>query len=181
MSFIKAVFLKIYYNLIIFSQKEVAAAERVEAFYNSAKYVSPVGFVLGLLNTWYMENTEFTYAVLIIVFINMFLGGIMHFRKGAFRWEVLLTKTMIMLIVIGVSYSVLEMIVSFSGSGIIIQGFRASIQVATLLYPGAKILKHIFVLSNGEYPPKWLMDKLYKFKENGDLNQFLDTENNETK
>jgi len=174
MSFIKAVFLKIYYNLIIVAQKGVATSERLEAFYNSAKYVSPVAFVLGLINAWYMENAEFTYAVLVIVFINMILGGIMHFRKGHFRWGTLLIKTMIMLIVIGVSYLVLEMIVSFAGSGLIIQGFRASIQVATLLYPGAKILKHIFILSNGEHPPKWVMDKLYKFKENGDLNQFLD-------
>jgi hypothetical protein len=135
-----------------------------------------VAFIFGLLNAWYMGNTEFTYAVLIIVFINMVFGGYMHFIKGRFKWETFLKKTMVMVLVIGVSYAVLEMIVSFAGSGAVIQGFRAAIQVATLLYPGAKILKHVFVLSKGEHPPKWIMKKLYNFQENGDLNQFLNTD-----
>ena len=175
MKLIYAYVLKVFYNLILFAQKDLETSKRVEAFYESYKWVSPFAFVMGLINAWYMENTEFTLAVIVIIFINMVLGGIMHFMKGHFKWEALIVKTIKMVVVVGVTYAVLEMTIRFAGDGFLIQGFRAAIQVATLLYPAAKIMKQVFVLSNGEHPPQWIMQKLYNFQENGDLKEFLDT------
>ena len=36
-----------------------------------------------------------------------------------------------------------------------------------------KPLKNIFILSEGEHPPKWLMQRIYNFQNNGDLKEFM--------
>lgn len=177
---LKLFFAKLFCNVVVTVDHNSDTLSRVESFIQSLKYFTPVAFILGALNAWYMSNKEFTYAMVIIVLINMILGGVMHFRKGAFKWESLLIKTIKVIAVIGLTYITLEMIISFAGDGIIIQGFRAVLQVATLLYPGAKILKNVFILSNGEYPPEWLMKKIYNFQQNGDLKEFLVTGVNNT-
>ncbi len=177
---IKLFFAKLFCNVITSTDHNSSAFDRIWSFILSLKYFTPFAFVLGILNAWYMDNKEFTYAMIIIVFINMFLGGVMHFRKGHFKWESLLIKTIRVICVISLTYIVLEMIISFAGENIIITGFRAVLQVATLLYPGAKILKNVFILSNGEYPPEWLMRKIYNFQQNGDLREFLGSTVNTT-
>ncbi|MCG9970979.1 hypothetical protein [Christiangramia crocea] len=170
---LKTFFVKLFCNTILSVDHTQDSIDRAESFLQSLKYFTPLAFILGTLNAWYMDNQEFAYAMVVIVFINMILGAVMHFKTGQFKWEKLLVKTITMVIVIGVTYIVLEVIISFAGEGMIVTGFRAALQIATLLYPGAKILKHVFVLSNGEYPPEWIMRKIYNFQENGDLKEFL--------
>lgn len=97
----------------------------------------------------------------------------MNFKKKTFSWLVLIVKTGAMILVTFVTYMILELILIVAGSNILTEGFRAALQVATLLYPASKILKNIFILSNGEYPPEWVMKKLHDFQKNGDLSEFL--------
>ena len=47
--------------------------------------------------------------------------------------------------------------------------FKVTIQIATILYPASKILKNIYVLSNKQYPPSFIMDKIYKFEKDGNV------------
>jgi hypothetical protein len=100
----------------------------------------------------------------------------MHHSAKRFDWEKLLYKTVKMLLIISGVYFVLQGIISPVGENIVTVGFKATFQVATLLYPGAKILKNLFILSKGEHPPKWIMQKVYNFQANGDLKAFLTTE-----
>lgn len=170
---IKTFFIKLFFNLILIGDRNLPTLERVEFFFKSFITLAPIAFLLNLSKNWFMDNQKFTTAVILIVLINMLLGAYMHFKKGNFSWRQFISRTISMIVVINITYIVLELIIGRAGNNVIVDGFRAALQVATLLYPGAKILKNIFILSSGEHPPKWIMEKIYNFQENGDLNEFL--------
>lgn len=172
---IKTLFIKAFFNLILIGDKNLPTIERIELFFKSLLALAPIAFLLDLSKNWFMDNQKFTTAVVLIVFINMVVGAYMHLKKGNFSWKKFITKTISMVFVINITYIVLELIISRAGDNFVVEGFRAALQVATLLYPGAKILKNIFILSSGEHPPKWIMQKIYNFQENGDLKEFLTT------
>lgn len=48
-----------------------------------------------------------------------------------------------------------------------------TLQVATAIYPASKCLKNCYVLSNGKFPPEWLMNKVYNFEKTGNLKDFV--------
>lgn len=171
---IKIFFLKLFFNLILIADKNFSVLDRIEYFIKFFLTLAPIAFTLELTQNWVMDNKKFTTAVILIVFINMFLGAYMNWKKGTFKWRKLLTKSLSMVAVINITYIVLELVISRAGENFVVEGFRAALQVGTLLYPGTKVLKNVFILSNGEHPPKWVMQKIYNFQENGDLREFLD-------
>jgi hypothetical protein len=171
---IKTKLASLYCNFLIVGYSGFPLSERIASYIKTALLLGPLAFGFEILEIWFTTNQEFTAATLFMILLNMIFGGVMHFRKGDFDWQILIIKTVLMTVVVLVTYFVLEVIISFAGSGLIINGFRAALQVATLLYPGAKVLKHIFILSEGEHPPKWIMYRVYNFKDNGDLQAFID-------
>ena len=177
---LKILFLKFFFGLILMTDKNIPLIDRIELFFKSLLAIAPIAFLLELSKNWVMDNPRFTTAVILIVFINMGLGAYMHLKKGNFKWKKFITKSVSMILVINITYIVLELIIGRAGDNFIVDGFRAALQVATLLYPGTKVLKNIFLLSNGEYPPKWIMDKIYNFEKNGDLQAFLETKKKPT-
>lgn len=172
---IKILLTKLFYNFILIGDKNLSIIERIEFFLKSLLTIAPIAFLVELTQSWVLNNQKFTTAVVLIILINMVIGAYIHVKKGDFKWKKFITKSISMVIVINITYIVLELILGRAGENFIVEGFRAALQVATLLYPGSKILKNIFILSNGEHPPKWVMQKIYNFQENGDLKQFLTT------
>lgn len=77
-------------------------------------------------------------------------------------------------VIVGV-YIMLDMLRYTAGNNIAGEIFKVLIQVTTLLYPTSKVLKNIFIMTGGKYPPKFLMDKLYNFEKSGDLSEFFKT------
>jgi hypothetical protein len=45
------------------------------------------------------------------------------------------------------------------------------------IFPASKILKNIYILSNKQYPPSFIMDKIYKFEKDGNVTDLLGKEN----
>lgn len=174
---LKLFLVKLYCNILIVADGNSSFMDRVEGFFRSLLIFAPVAFVVEVLHSWFKSNQEFTGAVLFFIFLNMVIGGIMHHRNPTkvFDWGELLLKTILMLCVVLGTYFVLEIVISFAGEGLIVNGFRASLQISTLLYPGSKILKNFFILSDGKHPPKWIMEKVYRFQEDGDLHQFINS------
>jgi hypothetical protein len=170
----KVITVKFYCNFLILGYGGFPVPERIASFIKTAFILGPIAFGFEILEIWFETNQSFTAATLFMILLNMVFGGIMHFKKGDFDWQILIIKTVLMTVVVLVTYFVLEVIISFAGSGLIINGFRAALQVATLLYPGAKVIKHVFILSDGEHPPKWIIHRIYNFKDNGDLQAFVE-------
>lgn len=172
---IKTLFFKIYFNTILLSDNEISLLERLQYIWKSFITFAPIAIVLNLFNLWFVDNKTFFNGVVACIFINMLLGSVMHIRKKTFNILILLKKTLLMIIVVLLTYLVLELVLIVAGSNSLTESFRTVLQVATLIYPISKILKNIFILSNGEHPPKWLMEKIYNFQENGDLSKLLES------
>lgn len=170
---LKVLLTKLYLNFILLADHSQTISERSEYLLRSVITLTPFVILLKVVNLWFTDNVLFGTGIILLIMINMFLGGAMHNRKKDFKWSLLIKKTVTMVVVTFTTYLVLEMIISILGKNMIVEGFRAALQVATLLYPGSKILKNIFILSKGEHPPKWIMQKVYNFKDNGDLAAFL--------
>lgn len=164
---------KLYANLIIYADGSAHNMDRIDSYARALLVFAPIAFLAELLDVWFIENQSFSLFVGGFVLVNAFIGGIAHQIKGDFSWEMLLVKTIKMSSIIVLTYIILEGMVSPMGDNPIASGLIAAFQVATLLYPGAKILLNIFIWSDGEHPPKWIMQKVYNFKKNGDLQAFL--------
>jgi hypothetical protein len=174
----KILFLKNYINLALIGDDSLSISERMPYLYKSLLIFGPIALFLDVFHLWFETNKIFATGTVAFIFINMLFGAIMHKLKRTFVWQDLLVKTMRMVVVVGLTYFILEIILKIAGSNIVTEAFRTSLQVATLFYPGGKILKNIFILSKGEHPPKWIMEKMYNFQKNGDLATFT---NNTTK
>lgn len=172
---------KLYANMIIFADGSSQSVERIDSYARTLLVFAPLAFVSELLDLWFIENKSFSLFVGGFVLANAIVGGIAHQIKGDFSWEKLLVKTIKMAAIIVTTYIILEGLVSPMGVNPVSGGLIAAFQVATLLYPGSKILLNIFIWSDGEHPPKWIMEKVYNFKKNGNLTEFLsENKKNET-
>lgn len=170
---LKITLLKLCFNTTLFSDSSLKFTDRVEYFFKSFVTFAPVAFILNSLQLWFNNYSGFITGLLFIIFINMLVGGFMHYRKKSFNWGIFIKKTTEMMIVTSIPYIVLEIIITRSSDNLIIEGFRVALQIATLLYPGGKILKNIFILSKGQHPPKWVMERIYNFQNNGDLKELM--------
>lgn len=123
---------------------------------------------------WFTDNSIFATGVLAVILCNMIFGGyVHHVRYRDYNWKTLLTNTIEMIIILLVSYFVLEIVLRVAGESTVSSVFRITIQVSTVLYPGSKILKNVYVYSRGEYPPKWVMSRIYNFNKNGNLQELI--------
>lgn len=169
----KILLLKKYFNVVLIGDDSLTVTERLQYLWKSIITFAPIAFLLDTFNLWFEENQLFFSAVVFFIFANMSLGAYMHLKKNSFDWFTLLKKTMTMVVAVMITYLILELILRVAGSNLVTETFRTALQVATLLYPGSKILKNIFILSEGEHPPQWVMEKIYNFQKNGDLSVFL--------
>lgn len=173
----------IYYSLIFLAdQKYNRNPFLMEKLLTIGKLLStfaPVAFILNLIHLWFSNNKEFVSGFLVIVFLNAFVGLLKHHKTNTFNWSTFFKKTSLMLLVVSVVYVLLSIVGKFAGDSIVSEGFQILVQVMTLFYPASKALKSIFVLSDGDYPPKWIMNKVYNFEEKGNIKDLFDTDKNE--
>lgn len=156
-------------RIILISSETPDFWEKVSYFAKALLTSSVVVYVLDALGLWFDDNHRFVVFVLITVLVNMLFGMYLHHRKGTFSWKEVLWKTNEMILLILITYLILEMILITAGDGQGVNVLRIALQVGTLLYPGSKVLKNVFIRSKGKYPPEWLMKRLYNFEKNGDL------------
>jgi hypothetical protein len=58
-----------------------------------------------------------------------------------FSWEEFIIKNCVMILTLLPKYMLLESVVLIVGQNIVAEGFRATIQISTLLYPSSKAFK----------------------------------------
>lgn len=167
----------LYYSFIFLAdQRFKERTDYIEKFFVVIKLLAafgPIAFLLETISMWFQNNKEFVTGFIIIVSLNAWLGIKKHRKLKTFNWETFYKKTSLMLMVVIVTYVLLSIIGKFAGDNIISEGFQILLQVTTLFYPASKGLKSIFVLSNGEYPPKWIMNRVYNFEEEGNLGELF--------
>lgn len=157
----------ITFNILILSDKNNSIDDRLYSFSKLILLSAPVAFIMDIIGGWFTDNSEFSTYVIACILINMVIGGIRH--RKTFSWIQLLIKTGLMFLVLVAVYAGLEMMLKIARDNIITELFRIALQISTLMYPLSKAFKNIFILTNGEHPPAWVMKRFYKFHKDGDL------------
>lgn len=169
----------IYYELIFFSDDRLNKNRHylVEKFFIILKMIltfGPIAYILNIVNSWFHNNHEFVAGFLVAVVFNAWFGIKKHRKLKTFDWEIFLKKTGQMLTIVIAVYILLSIVVKFAGDNILAEGFEIVIQVTTLLFPIGKCLKSIHIISDGTYPPEWIMKKLYNFEETGSVDDLFE-------
>lgn len=133
----------------------------------------PIAYILDGLNLWFENNQQFSSFVIICLLVNLLVGVRYHNKMRTFCWKEFFIKNIEMWVILVLVYGLLEMLRITAGNNIVGEGFKVLIQVMTLLYPISKALKNIYILSNKKFPPSFIMDKIYTFEKNGDLNNLF--------
>lgn len=157
----------ISYDILVLANEESSKIDRLISFLKVLFASAPIVFVINLIAGWFKGNQEFSTYVIACILLNMIFGIIRHYKR--FSWLYLLRKTGLMFLVLVVVYGGLEMMLKIAKDNIITETFRIALQVSTLMYPLSKVFKNVFILTNGEYPPEWVMKRFYKFNQDGDL------------
>ena len=149
-------------------------------FWDKTKYsfsvflqFAPVVFILDLIDWWFTENKQFGTFMCIALVFNLIVGAWAHLRSKTFCFKRLILRNLELCAIVIAGYTMLEMLRYTAGNNIAGDLFRISIQIMTLMYPGSKIFKNIFIISNGRYPPEWIMIRMYDFEKNGDLSKLF--------
>lgn len=164
---------KILSHLILLTGRDIDFSDRLNYLVNLVLKLTPIVFLLNLINWWFSENQQFGTFLCIALLLNMIVGAVYHWKNGSFSFPQFLGQNALMIFTISSVYIMLEMLRYTAGDNLIGDLFRITIQITTLMYPTSKIFKNCFILSNGKYPPEFIMQRLYKFEKSGDLSDFF--------
>lgn len=165
---------RLFFSFILLGDNKISIGDKVEIALKLFLALAPVAYMLEILQIWFRDNREFSIFTLMAILLNMGIGGWYHFKYSKqFNWSTLLKKTSLMMLVLIVTYYLLEQIRIIIGHNVLSDGFKVAIQVATLFYPTSKTLKNIYIMSNKEYPPAWIMERVYNFEKTGDVEALL--------
>lgn len=189
---------KIYYSLILIgsstkipeslqwlnfynvkSDFELTFEYKIQLFAKVILVLSPIAFLLEQFNLWFTNNNVFFSVVLWAILANMIFGGWLHWKNGTFKLKILLIKNIEMCLIILMAYPILEGISYVAGENITGQVFKIVIQIATILFPAGKALKNAHILSNYQYPSHFIMERIYNFEKDGNIDKFLGKNNNQ--
>lgn len=161
--------------ILLFTTKiKLTEKERIGFFIESFFKLAPIAFIVNSAFNWHNEHKAFLYGLYVILFINAVIGVLTH-RKlktldvGEFALSTLIT----IVVVFGVYFSLDQMNNSIP-DGLLSVGFSSSVQILTLLFPIAKIMRNSFILTNGKFPPEFLIEKLYNYERDGNIKSFLE-------
>lgn len=166
-------------RVLLLTEPYVKFSDRIDYLLSILIRLTPIAFVLNLVSWWFTENKQFGQFMCIALFINMVVGAVYHFINKTFSWPSFFKRNMFMVGAVSVVYVMLEMLRYTAGDNLAGELFRITIQITTLLYPTSKVLKNVYIMSKGKYPPEFIMKKLYDFEKNGDLKAFFETKNKE--
>lgn len=170
---------RIIAHLILLGDPRIDLSDRLQYAFQSIATFAPVIFVLNVIGWWFKENQQFGYFICVALIANMIVGAIFHLRNGSFSVKSFLLKNLEMGGVIIAVYVMLEMLRYTIGNNVAGEAFKVLIQCMTLLYPTTKMFKNIFLMTKGKYPPEFIMQRLYNFEKNGDLNEFFKAKRDE--
>lgn len=148
--------------------------DNISCFLKAFIQLAPIVYMMDWINLWFVENKQFFFFMCLILFFNLFVGLWYHIKHKSFKWKDFWKKNMSMMGALIITYFVLEMFRYTAGDNLAGDIFRVTIQLATLLYPASKILKNIYLLTNKEHPPAFIMDRLFSFERSGKISDLMD-------
>nr|DAH99635.1 MAG TPA: hypothetical protein [Bacteriophage sp.] len=171
--------------LLFYFDDKIHLRDRIYYFFIAFFKSIPLLMLYSYFSMWKDKNEFFYAGICTALLLNTLVGGVYHFKAGTFDIKEFLVKNATMVFIITVVYislSLLNIPLDESEMGKI---FKSVVQLTTLLYPVSKILKNAFILTNGKFPPQFVMKALYNYEREGKLKDFFDeingTKTNEPK
>lgn len=172
---------QIAYEYLLIAERDIPFYEKWENYLKLIASWAPIAFFLDGFDLWFANNKYFLKTMIVVIMCNMLFGAWRYLKINDFHWDVLMKRTLYMFVICFSFYLVLEMIRNNAGENVATEAFKYVIQVTVLMYPGAKFFKSIYVLTNGELPPEWLMKRVYGFQETGNLTEFISSKESSEK
>lgn len=163
-------------QIILLSADKPTIFEKLVYFGSLIIRIGPIAYLLDGFNFWFQTNQQFSSFVLICLLANMIVGGIFHKKMHTFSWKEALKKNIGMWIILIIVYVLLEILRITVGDNVVGEGFKVLIQITTLMWPVSKALKNIYILSEKQFPPSFIMDRVYNFEKTGSVKDLFDTD-----
>lgn len=159
----------------VFSQdKYVNTSDRLMFLGESIFKFAPLYWLYQTAAHWYGNNETFATSLALVLIVNSIVGIRYHMKMKTLSIKDFCYSTFSMLsIIIGV-YLILKAFGNVLGSNVIGDTYKSIVEFITLLYPGSKVLQNVFILTNGKYPPVFVMKALYAYSKDGKINRFID-------
>lgn len=160
--------------LLYYFDDKIQLRDRIYYFFVAFFKSIPLLMLYSYFSIWREKNELFFVGISFILFLNMVVGAIYHAKAGTFDIKHFLTGNatiMLVITVVYISLSVLSIPINETETGKI---FQSVVQFMTLMYPVSKIVKNVFVLTEGKYPPQFIMKALYNYEREGKLKDFFD-------
>ena len=169
----------IFFRAILLADSRPTFLDKIYYYFNVICAFAPIVYVMDGLNWWFNTNKQFSAFLLFCLAINMFVGFVFHLKAGSFSWPEMLIKNAVMWGVLIIVYTVLEMLRLTIGNNSLGDGFKILIQTTTLLYPISKILKNAYIFSNKQFPPEFIMNRIYNFEKDGNISDLFKNDKTE--
>lgn len=166
---------KLFAKLLLITEDFVKTTDKIEYIWSVITNLAPVAFILNLVGWWWEDNEQFGNFMCIILIINAMVGVWFHLKYKSFKWRLFIVRNLELTFLVIVGYVTMETLRYTAGDNFAGEAFKVLIQISTLLFPASKILKNVFIISKGKYPPKFFMEKLYNFEKSGDLSDFFNS------
>lgn len=161
--------------ILLFTTKiKLTEKERLEYFISSLFKFTPIAFLINSAFNWHNKHQSFLYGLYGVLFANALFGVLTHLKLNTFDVGEFFKSTLVTVIVVFGVYFSLDQIDESIPEGFLSVAFTSSIQIITLLYPIAKIMRNGFILTNGKFPPEFLIQKLYNYERDGNIKEFLE-------
>lgn len=161
--------------ILLFSHRiPLSYEDRLMLFLKSIAKLAPFVFLANIIIGWHDEHALFLSGLYGILLINAVIGIFTHIKLKTFDIGDFFKSTLITIAVIFAVYYSLDKMGNSIPEGFLEMGFASTVQIMTLLFPISKILRNSFILTNGTFPPLFLMQKLYNYEKDGNLKNFLD-------
>jgi hypothetical protein len=152
--------------------------EKLKYYFSIILTLGPIIWLIEQISGWYIVNKQFADFIMVALILNLVIGVWYHMKMGSFCFVQFILKNSLMVLVLILGYSMLEMLRITFGNNVLAEGFKTVIQISTLLYPMSKALKNLYILSNKQFPPKFIMEKLYNFEKSGNIKDLFPEEEN---
>jgi len=166
-------------HIILLADSRPTIIEKLCYFVSVVGKLGVVAYLCDGIGLWFANNHQFSAFVILCLVINMGVGLWYHNKMNSFRWEEFFIKNAQMWVILIVVYTLLEMLRLTAGNNMVGEGFKVFIQVTTLLYPISKALKNLYILSQKQFPPAFIMERIYNFEKNGKIADLFDVDKKE--
>ena len=164
--------------LLFYFDERIHLRDRVYYFFIAFFKSVPLLLLYAYFSTDREQNAIFYASIGMVLLLDMLAGAWYHFKKGDFDFVDLFKGTITKMLLVAIAFislSILNIPLSRTDVG---RAFEITIQMISLLYPVKDIVKNLFVLSNGKFPPEFFMKALYNYEKSGKLREFYEKVSN---